>query len=153
MWIDFAHFVMAIALAWQPTLKKTKIKLDLLNDIDMLLMIEKGIKGGTCHIIHRYVKANKKYMKDYDKNKELLYLKYCDGSNLCGRAMLQKLPVDGFKLVEKTFRFSKNLIENWNENSDEGSFFEVDFPYPKKLHELHNDLLLLITWKNKNSEG
>ena len=48
--------------------KKTKVKLGSLTDIDMLLMIEKGIRGGTCHSIYRYAKANEKYMKDYDKN-------------------------------------------------------------------------------------
>ena len=42
----------------------------------MLLMVEKGIRGGICHAIHRYAKANNKYMKDYDKNKELSCLKY-----------------------------------------------------------------------------
>ena len=52
------------------SLKKTKVKLDLLSDINMLLMVEKGIRGVICHPIHRYVKANKKYMKGYDKNKE-----------------------------------------------------------------------------------
>ena len=42
----------------------------------MLLMVEKGTRGGIYHAIHRYTKANNKYMKDYDKNKESLYLKY-----------------------------------------------------------------------------
>ena len=60
----------------QAPLKKTEVKLELLTDIDMLLMVEKGITGGTCHAIHQYAKANNKYMKDYDKNKESSYLKY-----------------------------------------------------------------------------
>ena len=51
--------------------KKTKVKLDLLTDIDMLLMVENGIRGGICHYIYRYAKANNKCMKNYDKNKEL----------------------------------------------------------------------------------
>ena len=55
--------------------KETEVKLEILTDNDMLLMVEKGIKGGICHTIHRYAKANKKYMKDYDKNKKLSYLK------------------------------------------------------------------------------
>ena len=50
----------------------------MLTDIDMLLMVEKGIRVGTCHTIRRYVKANNKYMKDYDKNKKSTYLKYWD---------------------------------------------------------------------------
>ena len=54
----------------------TRVKLELLIDIDMLLMVEKGIRGEICHEIHQYAKANNKYVKDYDKNKESLYLKY-----------------------------------------------------------------------------
>ena len=74
----------APGLGWQAALKKTKIKLDLLTDIDMLLMIEKCIRGEICHAIHQYTKANNKYMKDYDKNKESLYLNYWDANNLYG---------------------------------------------------------------------
>ena len=50
--------------------KKTKVELELLKDIDMLIMVEKGIRGGICHFINRYAKANNKYMKDYDKNNQ-----------------------------------------------------------------------------------
>ena len=67
--LDPAKFLSAPGLAWQAALKKTKVKLDLLTDIDMLLMVEKGIRGGICHSIYRYAKANNKYMKNYDKNK------------------------------------------------------------------------------------
>ena len=55
--------------------KETEVKLEILTDNDMLLMVEKGVKGGICHTIHRYAKANKKYMKDYDKNEKSSYLK------------------------------------------------------------------------------
>ena len=61
--LDPAHFLSAPGLAWQACLKKTEVKLELLTDIDMLLMVEKGIRGGICHAIHRYAKANNKYMK------------------------------------------------------------------------------------------
>ena len=69
-------------LAWQAALKKTEVKLELLTDIDMLLMVEKGIRLGICHAFHRYAKPNNKYMKGYNKNKESSYLKYWDADNL-----------------------------------------------------------------------
>ena len=47
-------------------------------------MVEKGIYSGICHAIHRYAKANNKYMKNYDKNKELSYIQYSDANNLYG---------------------------------------------------------------------
>ena len=62
----------------------------------MLLMIEKGIRGGICHSIYGYAKANSKYMKDYDKNKESTYIQYWDVNNLYGQAMLQNLPINNF---------------------------------------------------------
>ena len=74
----------AQGLTWQAALKETKVKLDLLTDIDMLLMIEKGIRGGICHAIHQYGKANNKSMKNYNKNKESSYVKYWDVNNLYG---------------------------------------------------------------------
>ena len=58
------------------------MRLDLLTDIDMLLMVEKGIRGRICYSIYRYAKANNKYMKDYDKNKELPCIQYWDVNNL-----------------------------------------------------------------------
>ena len=72
------HFPSAPGLAWQADFKKTKGKLDILTDIDMLLMVEKDCRGGICYSIYQYAKANNKYMKDYDKNKESSYLKYWD---------------------------------------------------------------------------
>ena len=61
-----AKFLSTPGLAWQAAFKKNKVKLDLFIDINMLSMVEKGIRGGTCHSIYRYAKANNKYMKDYD---------------------------------------------------------------------------------------
>ena len=58
-----------------------KVKLDLLTDIDMLFMVEKGIRRRMCHSNYRYAKANNKYTKDYDKNKESLYIQNWDVNN------------------------------------------------------------------------
>ena len=99
--LDPAKFVSAPGLAWQAALKKTKVKLDLLTDINMLFMVEKGIRDGICHAIYQYVKVYNKYMKDYDKNKQSSYLKYLDVNNLYGWEMSQNLAVNGFKWVEE----------------------------------------------------
>ena len=98
--------------------KKTIVKLVLLTDIDMLLMLEKGIRGGICHSIYPYAKANKKYIKDYDKNKKSLYL------------------INNFEWIKDNSQFNEDFIKSYNE----GYFREVDVQYTKKLHELHNNL-------------
>ena len=91
----------ASGLAWQAYVKKNKVKLDLLTDIDILLVVEKGIRGGICHLFHPYAEANNKNMKDYDK-KELIYLKHLDVINLYGWAMSQKLSVKDFKYISQS---------------------------------------------------
>ena len=93
---DPAKFYSVPGLEWQAALKKTKVNLDLLTNIDMLLMVEKGIRGEICHSIYRYTKTNNKYIKDYDKNEELSYLQYWDENALYDWAMPQKLPVKNF---------------------------------------------------------
>ena len=95
--LDPAHFISLPGLAWQACLKKTEVELELLTDYDMLLMIEEGIRGGICHAVHRYAKANNIYMKDYDSSKESSYIQYLDANNLYGAAMSEKLPMNGFK--------------------------------------------------------
>ena len=70
--LDRAHFVSAPGLAWQACLKKTKIKLELLTDINMLLMFEEGIRGGMCQSIIKYASANNKHMKDYNKKNSFI---------------------------------------------------------------------------------
>ena len=103
--LDPVHSFSAPGLAWQAALKKTKVKLDLLTDVNTLLMVEKVIRGEICHYIYHYPKANDEYMKDYDKNRESSYLKYCDVNNLYGWAMSQKLPVNNFEWIEDTSQF------------------------------------------------
>ena len=61
-----------------------EIKSELLADVDMLLMVEKGIRGGICHAIHKYAKANNKYKKNCSKNKESSYIQYLDANNFYG---------------------------------------------------------------------
>ena len=78
----------------------------------MLLMVEKGIRGGICHFIYQYAKANNKYMKDYDKNKEWPYLQYWNVDNLYGWVISQKLTVNNFDWIKDTSQFNDDFIKN-----------------------------------------
>ena len=114
--LDPAHFISLPGLAWLACLKKTGVELELLTDYDMLLMIEEDIRGGICHALHRYAKANNEYMKDYD----------------------------GFKWVNDISKIDKKSIKSYdNKNSDKGYILEVDVDYPSKLHRLHSDMPFL----------
>ena len=79
-------------------------------------------------------------MKNHDKNKESPYLKYWDVNNSYDLAMSQKLPVNNFDRIKDTSQFNEDFIKNYNEESDEGYFLEVDVHCPEKLQQLHNDL-------------
>ena len=105
--LDPTKFLPTPGLAWQAALKMTKVKLDFLTDTHMLLIIEKGMRGGLCNSIYRYAKGNNKYMKDYDKNKESSYIQYWDVNNLYGLAMSQKLLVNSFQWIKDTSQFMK----------------------------------------------
>ena len=137
--LDPVYYYTAPGLAWDACLKMTGVNLELLSNIDMLLMIEKGIRGGISIISNRYGKANNKYMKDFNKKELSKYLMYVDANNLYGWAMSQKLPVHSFKWMsnkEIENIFNNQIVQVW-----EGTpcILEVDLIYPEELHDLHND--------------
>ena len=140
--LDPCHFYTAPRLAWKACLKKTDIRLELLLDPDMLLMFERGIRGGITQSVHRWAAANNPYMgSEYDPSKPTKYLQYLDASNLYGWAMSQPLPTGEFHWVE--FRKGWNLktiVEELVVKKDYGYLLEVDVRYPKNLHDYHNDL-------------
>ena len=104
----------ATGLAWQACLKKTEVELELITDPDMLLMVEKGIRGGICHAILRYAKANNKYMKDYNKDEEESFLQCNDANNLFGFAMSEPIPVDGFEWMKDLSKIDEDFIKNYD---------------------------------------
>ena len=85
--LDPVKFLLVPGLAWQAAFKKTKVKLDLLTDTDMLLTVEKGIWGELCHSTYQEAKANNKYMNDYDNYKESSYIQHWDVISLYWWAM------------------------------------------------------------------
>ena len=137
--LDPVYYYTAPGLAWDAMLKMTKINLELLSNIDMLLMVEKGIRGGISIISNRYGKANNKYMKDFNKSEPSKYLMYVDANNLYGCAMSEKLPVHSFKWMsnkEIENIFNNQIVQVWEKTP---CILEVDLEYPEELHDLHND--------------
>ena len=138
--LDPVYYYTAPGLAWNACLKMTNINLELLSDPNMLLMFEKGIRGGVSIISNRYGEANNKYMgKSFNKNKLSKYLMYLDANNLYGSAMLEKLPIHSFKWLtsgEMEKLFNNRVVQIWEKTP---CILEVDLEYPENLHDLHND--------------
>ena len=135
--LDPAHFYTAPGLAWKACLRKTRVRLELLTDPDMLLMFERGIRGGITQAVHRYTSANNKYMGDlYDPNKESSYLQYLDANNLYGWVMSQLLPTSKFEWVD----IEPSQIHALAARKIKGYLLEVDVKYPADLHDSDNNL-------------
>ena len=129
--LDPAHYYTAPGLAWDAALKVTEVKLELLSDIDMLLMVEKGIRGGVSMISNRYGKANNKYMgNSFIKREPSKYITYLDANILYVWAMSKPLPTHSFKWMKVS------ELETWENHS---CILEVDLEYPRSLHDLHSD--------------
>ena len=103
-------------------------------------MVEEGIRGGICHAIQRYAKANNKYMNDYDKKKKSSYIQYLDPNNLYGKAMTEKLPIRGLNDISK---IDEDFVKDYNKNDNKGYILDVDVDYSSKLQNLHSDLPFL----------
>ena len=153
--LDPCHYFSSPGLSWDAMLKMTKIKLELITDIDMFQFIEKGLRGGVSYIANRFSEANNKYMENFDENKPSKYIMYLDANNLYGWAMSQYLPTGNFKWLTKE-QINKTNLANYSEEHDEGLLLEVDLDYPQELHDLHNDFPLapekLKVNKNMSSE-
>ena len=139
--LDPCHYFSSPGLSWDAMLKMTKIKLELITDIDMFQFIEKGLRGGVSYIANRFSEANNKYMENFDENKPSKYIMYLDANNLYGWAMSQYLPTGNFKWLTKE-QINKTNLANYSEEHDEGLLLEVDLDYPQELHDLHNDFPL-----------
>ena len=98
--LDPAHFYTSPGLAWKACLRKTRVRLELLTDPDMLLMFKGGIRGGITQAVHRYESANNSHMGGkFNPKEESSYLQYLDANNLYGWAMSQPLPTGRFRWV------------------------------------------------------
>ena len=124
--LDPSHYFSSPGLSWDAMLKMTGIKLEKINDINVHLFIEKGMRGGISYISKRYgsIKDNT--------------IVYWDANNLYGWVMIQPLPVSDFKFLTQK-EINKFNLDSTSENSEIGYILECDLEYPEELHDLHND--------------
>ena len=171
--LDPAHYYTSPGLAWDACLKETGQQLELLDDYDMLMMFERGIRGGMTHIAQRYAEANNKYMAEYNPDKPSTFIQYLDANNLYGWAMSQSLPTHGFKWMKNlTIDTLMSILDKANcsmtnpkeqgrhppsrqggfggRHSPRGYIFEVDLEYPSELWDSHNDYPLAPERLNVN---
>ena len=135
--LDPAHFHTSPGLAWKACLKKIGVKLELLADPNMLLMFGCGIRRSIAQVVHRYAKANNKYMGNkFNPREESRFLQYLDANNFYCWAMSQSLPTSRFRWVN----IEPNEIDKLERHTDKGYLLEVDVKYPKELHNSHNNL-------------
>ncbi|KAB0805086.1 hypothetical protein PPYR_02056 [Photinus pyralis] len=137
--LEPAFFYTAPGYTWQSMLNYTKVKLDLLSDIDMILFVEKGIRGGITQCCTKYSKANNKYMENYFAGKPSSHILYTDMVNLYGWAQSQCLPQNNFKWLSdaKLKSLTPEVISNISDDAGQGLILEVDLSYPQHLHNRH----------------
>ncbi|KYN11002.1 hypothetical protein ALC57_16854 [Trachymyrmex cornetzi] len=150
--LDPAYYYTLPGFTWDAMLKHTRVKFELLTDIDMVMFIERGIRGGLSQCTNRYARANNeympqcsgrytqannKYMCSYDSSKPSSYLMYYDVNNLYGWAMCQPLPYAEFRWIKDVVNFDARAIAP---DSPTGYILEVDLEYPQHLNDQHIDL-------------
>jgi len=140
--LDVVHYYTTPGFAWSAALSFTKQKLELITDIDLHLMWEKGVRGGVSSINGRYAEANNPYIPDtYQPEKSKSYIMYYDCNALYSTAMARKLPVSGFRFLSED-EIKELDVMALSEHDDIGYLIEADIMYPDCLHDDHNDYCL-----------
>ncbi|XP_071575611.1 uncharacterized protein [Temnothorax nylanderi] len=140
--LDPAHYYTLPGYTWDAMLRYTGVRFELLTDIDMVLFVERGIRGGLSQCSLRYARANNRHVPTYDSSQPTTYLMYYDVNNLYGWAMSESLPYANFQWLDDPENFDVTTVPA---DSDIGYILEVDLKYPPDLHDAHADLPLCPT--------
>jgi hypothetical protein len=135
--LDPAHYFSLPGFSWDAALKYSKVKLQLIKDIDMYEMVESGIRGGVAMISHRYAAANNPHMNNYNAEQNDKTLVYLDANSLYAHAMTMPLPVSEFAWLNED-EINNLDLSSFKDNDDYGYILDVDLHYPTHLHQLHN---------------
>ena len=134
--LELMKYATLPGMSWDAMLKISGVKLEIIKDPDMLLMLQKNIRGGTAMIVKRYARINQPSREDYDNTQPLCLIDDVDANSLYAHAMQMPLPVDKFRWMGKDE--IEQIIENLQEIDPEGPqgyIFEVDLEYPESLHD------------------
>lgn len=139
--LDACHYYTAPGFSWDAMMKMTGVRIEAFKDgqLDMLQMVQRGMRGGISMISKRYAKANNKYMSTYDPAVESSYITYLDANNLYGWAMSQFLPIGNYKWDEDTAKYTPEYIATLGDEATTGCILEVDVDVPAELHDKFND--------------
>ncbi|XP_036146037.1 uncharacterized protein LOC118646692 [Monomorium pharaonis] len=137
--LDPAHYYTLPGYTWDAMLKYTGVRFELLTDIDidMVLFVERGVRGGLSQCSNRYERANNRHLPCYDSSQPSSFLMYYDVNNLYGWAMCQSLPYSCFQWLDDIANFD---VMSVFADSYFVYILEVDLAYPHELHDAHADL-------------
>ena len=139
--LDPLHFYTLPGLSLQACLRKTRVKLDLINDIEQFLMVEKSIRGGISVISKRLAKANNPKLSTYKPEDPTSHLLYIDANSLYAHAMKSKMPVGDFKWLkpEEIDLVDTEWIKKYDDTTDRGYILEVDLDIPHNIHDITDE--------------
>lgn len=137
--LDPAYYVTSPSLSWDAMLLYTGVELELISNLEIYELLEKGIRGGLAQCSLRHAKANNKYLDNFNDSEPSSYLIYLDCNNLYGYAMMKKLPISEFRFLSQS-EIKELDIMSIPDNNDYGYILEVDLIYPDCLHNKHKDL-------------
>lgn len=136
--LDPAHYYTAPGLSWDAMIKFTGVNIELLTDVDKLMFVERGIRGGISQCSKRHASANNMYTENFSIAEAHKFILYLDANNLYGYAMMQSLPLGNYRWCNAA-HICANDILSIPEDGDTGCIFEVDLEYPVALHDEHKD--------------
>ena len=147
--MDPIYCISSPGYANRAMLKYTKAEIKLITDVNIYLIIEKGVRGGRCEPIFIRAKANNKYINpNFNKNKDIeSHIVSLDVNSLYPTAMSYKLQYGKFKYDENTSIYIDEHIMNIDTTCNYFYVFVVDIDYPKELHDEHEELPLLVDQK------
>ena len=140
--LDPVHFLTAPSLSWDSALLYTDVELEIPEDPDVHLLIDKGIRGGISFVGNHFARASNKYVNS-NSDIESDYIMFFDVNNQYGAAMSEYMPTGSFKWNSSFKDMSpaelKEFVLNISDTSSIGYIFECDLKYSENLHDLHDE--------------